>query len=113
MLLLSFLLLGPIMAIGQQVPSGPRIVAPTAALHDDSVAVSISGLNAGMLYSLRAEFVSGAGTVWRAEAQFRADEKGSIDLASMAPISGTYAGADALGLFWGDFAAYLSRARPS
>lgn len=100
LLLLSFLLLSPIMAIGQQVPSSPRIVAPTAALHDDPVAVSISGLNAGMLYSLRAEFVSRAGTVWRAEAQFRADEKGSIDLASMTPISGTYAGADALGLFW-------------
>lgn len=100
LLLLSFLTLGAIMAVGQQVSSVPHIKAPAAALYDDTVLVSVSGLNAGTLYSLRTEFVSRAGTVWRAEAQFRADEKGNIELASMAPVSGSYAGVDPIGLFW-------------
>ena len=99
-LLLPVLLISSITAVGQQVPSGARISAPTSVLHDEPVAVSVSGLNPGAPYSLRAEFVSRAGTVWRAEAQFRANEKGAIELESMAPVSGSYAGVDPIGLFW-------------
>ena len=100
LLIFLSLVLSSLTTVGQQIPSGPRINAPASALHDESVVVSVSGLNAGTLYSVRAEFVSRAGTVWRAEAQFRADEKGVIELASMAPASGSYAGIDPLGLFW-------------
>lgn len=99
-LLPSFLALGSIMAFGQQGSHGPRINCPAAVMYDGEISVSVSGLSVGGLYSLRAEFVSRAGTVWRGEAQFRADEKGSIELGSMAPVSGSYAGVDPIGLFW-------------
>lgn len=96
-LLLPFLVLTSLIAFGQKVP---KISAPVAVLHDEPVVVSVSGLTLGAPYSLRAEFVTRAGTVWRSEAQFRANEKGAIELASMAPVSGSYTGVDPIGLFW-------------
>lgn len=38
--------------------------------------------------------------LYRAEARFRADADGRVDLATQAPASGSYSGADLRGLFW-------------
>ena len=37
---------------------------------------------------------------YSAQARFKADEQGRVDLATQAPLSGTYSGADVRGLFW-------------
>ncbi|MBC6460638.1 acyl-CoA thioesterase/BAAT N-terminal domain-containing protein [Actinomadura sp. HBU206391] len=37
---------------------------------------------------------------WRGQATFRADSRGTVVLDEARPISGTYAGADGMGLFW-------------
>ncbi len=96
--LLVFLLFSSYYVGGQ--PAVPVIIAPAAALHDEPVSVKVAGLTAGGVYGFRFEFVTRAGTVWRSEGQFRADNNGSIDLATTAPVSGSYTGIDSLGLFW-------------
>jgi dienelactone hydrolase len=78
----------------------PRFVAPSTALHDDDVRLSVAGLVPGAAYDLRAELASRAGTVWRSNARFIANERGLIDPATMAPESGSYQGIDAIGMFW-------------
>jgi acetyl esterase/lipase len=46
-------------------------------------------------------------------ASFRADAAGSVDVASQAPLEGSYEGADADGLFWSMVATEAAVARPS
>ena len=40
------------------------------------------------------------GQRWRGEATFAADGDGVVDLDRSAPVSGSYGGADGMGLFW-------------
>ena len=61
----------------------------------DALDVRLSGFAAGSEIELRAS--SGA---YRSQALFRADARGAVDLAQVAPISGSYAGIDPDGLFW-------------
>jgi dienelactone hydrolase len=49
---------------------------------------------------LRATTEDDGGRRWSSCAEFRADAKGKIDLASSKPFSGDYRGLDAMGLFW-------------
>ena len=44
--------------------------------------------------------VSAVGQTWGSVANFVADDHGVVDLATAVPTSGSYAGADAMGLFW-------------
>lgn len=37
---------------------------------------------------------------WTSHAVFQADATGTIDLASQAPLEGSYAGIDPMGIFW-------------
>lgn len=80
--------------------AGPRIVAPDALLRDQPVAIVVTGLKPESAYSVRAEFASRSGTIWRSEAEFRADQKGEIDIAKMSLIAGPYTGIDPTGLIW-------------
>jgi len=95
-----FIVLIPTQTSAQPSTEPPRIVAPSSALLDEEVRFSVAGLSAGASYDVQAELVSRAGTVWRSSAQFVADERGTIDPAAMAPVSGTYQGVDAIGMFW-------------
>ena len=80
--------------------AGPQIASPDALLRDQPVAITVTGLKPESSYTLRAEFASRAGTIWRSEAEFRADSKGEIDISKMAPLSGSYTGVDPTGLIW-------------
>ena len=92
------------------LPSAPawsqRLVLSPAAevLAGDPVTLQVEGLAPGAEVSLRSSRVvrqfTGAQRLFQAEARFRADERGRIDLAQQAPVSGSYVGADARGLFW-------------
>jgi len=99
-LLLAFAGTLPLQAAAQDHAEQPRIVAPAAAPIDEDVRFRVVGLAPKAAYELQAELVSRAGTIWRSSAQFAADEQGVIDPAKTAPVSGSYQGIDAIGMFW-------------
>ena len=85
------------------VPSPPAFnLAPgTTIIQGDPVELVLSGLTA----NARVEIIAARrfradGPLLTSAAVFVADEKGRIDIAHDAPVSGSYAGADAGGLFW-------------
>src|SRR2546421_686211 len=78
----------------------PRIVAPDAMLRDQPPAIRIEGLKPASEYIVRGEYMSRAGTIWRSDTPFKANDQGIIDLTTMAPVSGVYSGVDPLGILW-------------
>jgi dienelactone hydrolase len=78
----------------------PRIhLSADEVLIDEEVVVSLSGLDPGQRTILRMVASSQLGT-WVSSAEFAATRSGRIDLASDAPLAGSYEGLDAMGLFW-------------
>jgi dienelactone hydrolase len=76
-------------------------VEPAIALSDQPFTISISGLEPNGSVTLRARLAPKQGrTAWSSSATFVADDGGSVDLATQAPVSGSYDGADAAGLIW-------------
>ena len=75
-------------------------VSPSPALMDDRVTIKVTGLPPSRPVMIRARSKDQRGRWWRSSALFLARQDGSIDLAAQAPISGAYAGVDAMGLFW-------------
>jgi dienelactone hydrolase len=72
---------------------------PTA-LFDQPVHVTVTGLTKGEKVTVKAQATSGIHQVWQSYADFTADDAGVVDVARSVPTSGTYAGADGMGLFW-------------
>ena len=72
---------------------------PDECLVDEEVRIRIEGLQAGARVHLRAATAGVPGTMWAADAEFLAHD-GSVDLTRDAPLSGSYEGVDAMGLFW-------------
>jgi dienelactone hydrolase len=70
------------------------------ALADQPVQVRVSGLRAGETVTVAAQAADARGQRWRGEATFAADGDGVVDLDRSAPVSGSYGGADGMGLFW-------------
>ncbi len=94
------------------------VSAPTA-LADQAVTVKITGLAGGQQVSVAAQTTDAAGRIWRSAAAFTADPDGVVNLASAAPSSGSYRGANGMGLFWsmdpiaGDYSnEYFTPAQP-
>lgn len=84
-----------------QIPEGQGIaVVPARALTDAPLAIRLSGFSPGQRITLRASTRDEQGRPWSSEAVFGADEHGAVDVAREAPLAGSYAGADALGLLW-------------
>jgi dienelactone hydrolase len=79
-------------------------VTPGAVLEGDAVSIQVSGLKPGAAVTLHAQSslpaADGARRGFHAQASFRADSRGRVDLAKDAPIAGDYSGADIRGLFW-------------
>jgi dienelactone hydrolase len=70
------------------------------ALADQPVRVRITGLAPHDEVAVTARATDYIGNVWESDALFRADATGTVDLGTAAPLSGSYHGADAMGLFW-------------
>ncbi|QFZ22982.1 acyl-CoA thioester hydrolase/BAAT C-terminal domain-containing protein [Saccharothrix syringae] len=71
------------------------LVNPISAPLDTALEIRVVDLEPDRPVTVR------AGTGDRAaEAVFRADERGVVDLTRHAPVSGSYAGVDPMGLFW-------------
>ncbi|MCV2362249.1 acyl-CoA thioesterase/BAAT N-terminal domain-containing protein [Paucibacter sp. DJ1R-11] len=79
--------------------------APAAAvLEGEAQILSLSGAKPGeritLRLSRRADLPGMGPSLLRAEAIFQADAQGRIDTSRQAPLSGSYGGIDASGLFW-------------
>ena len=68
-------------------------------MSDVPLAARVSGLRPKSEVRVRASLMIGEGE-WRASGRYRADEDGAIDLSATAPLSGSYADADPMGLIW-------------
>ena len=78
----------------------PKINAPDAVLHDQPFNVTVTGMAPNTPYTMRFEFCSRAGTIWRSDNVFKSDADGTVDLSRDAPVSGTYTGVDKTGPLW-------------
>ena len=86
---------------GQAPSSQPGIdVSGPVALADQAVKVMVTGLSAGQPVTITAQATDAAHRTWRAQATFHASKGGMVNLTSALPISGSYQGADGMGLFW-------------
>src|SRR5439155_22974365 len=79
----------------------PRIEAtPRRALVDEPIAIRLLGLEPDRSVAVRARTQDDQGGVWSAQATFRTDAGGTVDLRAQAPLSGSYDGVEPMGLFW-------------
>lgn len=70
------------------------------SLIDQPIHVRVVGLAADEKVTVEAGTVDARGKRFTSEATFKADADGAVDLASDAPLSGTYTGAHGMGLIW-------------
>jgi len=75
-------------------------VAPARALADELVVIRANGLDPGERVAIRAELTDGAGQRWASQAEFLADQQGSVDASRQAPVGGSYKEVSAMGLIW-------------
>ena len=90
----------------KQTQTQPKIVAlPSASVvSGDSLNLVVTALPAGAVVTLRSSRVLAGNDneprVYQAQARFKADARGRINLATQPPLDGSYRGADVRGLFW-------------
>ncbi len=73
---------------------------PSECLVDQSLEIRVRGLPAGAPVRFRLYNSGFDGSVWLSQAEFVAGVEGVVDLSLHAPTSGSYQGADSMGLFW-------------
>src|SRR5215213_789809 len=91
-----------------QVHSAPAMsIQPSESLIDQPVSIHLSGFEPNQEVTMRATTVGAAfpdlidtGIVRESQATFPTDANGEVDLEKQAPLSGSYATADGMGLFW-------------
>lgn len=76
-----------------------RVSGP-GTLADQAINVTVTGLIPGQQVTVTAQATDDDRRVWRSQAAFTAGPDGNVGLASSAPVSGSYSGADGMGLFW-------------
>lgn len=76
------------------------VVDPCVATIDVPRRISLRGFAPGKPVTVIATLRQNDASTWRSEAVFVADQDGGVDIASTAPVSGTYAGIAAMGLVW-------------
>jgi dienelactone hydrolase len=79
----------------------PRLeITPEHALMDEPVRIRVLGCSPHQRVTLTAQMTDDGGRQWISRATFEADAEGTVDLAGHAPLDGSYAGCDPMGLFW-------------
>lgn len=80
----------------------PKLVLePTDALNDEPISVRLQGLQPGQQATIKAVLRNDDSSVrWTGEIAVAADDAGVVDLATQAPISGSYTSVDPNGLLW-------------
>ncbi|KAJ0026665.1 hypothetical protein NQD34_017665 [Periophthalmus magnuspinnatus] len=77
-----------------------RILPAVRCLFDKTVHVKVEGLSPHKPLILRSEVVDDRGIIFKATAQYRADERGCVDVSRAASLGGSYTGVEPMGLFW-------------
>jgi dienelactone hydrolase len=85
---------GSATALHVRLDVGPPVAAFATPVH-----ISVSGLPQG-LATVQARARDDEGRLWQSAAQFRVSSAGTLNLATVAPVSGSYHVADAAGLLW-------------
>lgn len=75
-------------------------VQPIDDLIDVSRTIRVTGLVPGQTIRLRSKTVRGGHTAWQSQADFVANQEGTVDLSQQAPVAGSYHGVDPMGLVW-------------
>jgi dienelactone hydrolase len=75
-------------------------VTPTHIMADEAATIRATGLQPHERVSIHAELMDGADHLWASQAEFIADDGGSIDTAKQAPAKGSYKAVSAMGLVW-------------
>ena len=81
-------------------PSPLLTIEPASALLDEPVDIRLTGLVPGARVTLTATMTDHLDRRWQSEATFTADDAGVVDVATQAPIAGSYDGVEPMGLFW-------------
>jgi dienelactone hydrolase len=76
------------------------VVTPENALLDEPIEIVISNFTANAQVTIEASIKDKGNNVWISRATFQADDKGVVNVAKQASISGSYLGIDPIGLFW-------------
>ncbi len=93
-----FIVLGFIFLYGRITPK--IYITPEKPLIDEPVEISISNLSANAQITIEASCKDKDNNAWTSRATFQADDKGMVNVAKQAPISGSYNGIDPMGLIW-------------
>jgi dienelactone hydrolase len=75
-------------------------VTPERPTFDTELHIRLSELPAGVRVTIHADTTDPRGWRWRAKAVYAVLGDGTVDLASDAPLSGSYDGVDPMGLIW-------------
>lgn len=75
-------------------------ITPSIANFGQEVAIRLSGFPPKQPVTLRARCTNELHHAWESHAVFLTDERGRVDLAKQAPMSGSYQTVDKSGLFW-------------
>jgi dienelactone hydrolase len=87
------------MTLTESYGNGPTIaVTPASGMIDEPLHVVVRGLPPGVAATVKALLVDTHDVRWSSHATCIADDDGSVDLNSQAPVSGTYDGPDGEGL---------------
>lgn len=80
---------------------GPRLeLSARRVMVDQRFGITVRGLEPGVLVQLDLVLERADASTWASRAVFRADRRGRVDVATMAPVEGDYQGTDAMGLIW-------------
>ena len=75
-------------------------VEPASALLDEPVVLRLTGLVPGEDATLTATMTDHVDRRWQSDATFIADHAGVVEVSTQAPVTGSYEGAEPMGLFW-------------
>lgn len=78
----------------------PQIrLSSASVMHDEAIDISVTGLEPWQRVTLRLN-TEIRGKPFTSTAHFYADARGKVDVATQAPVGGSYYGVDPMGLFW-------------
>jgi dienelactone hydrolase len=91
---------GALAGCGARGAPGQAEISASApvALADQAITIEVTGLASGQRVTVTASATDDTGLTWESDAIFTASRQGGVNLAAAGPDSGSYQGADAMGL---------------
>ncbi|XP_070844267.1 acyl-coenzyme A thioesterase 1-like [Chaetodon trifascialis] len=77
-----------------------KILPSARCLFNNRVQIKVEGLAPHKPVELRSRLVDDRGVIFKAAAQYKADESGQVDVCRAPSLGGSYTGVEPMGLFW-------------